>query len=137
MTSMWSEMNPTGASTTAVLPPAAISASASLTSGSSHGTRGGPDREQYTSRHGNSRPSTAAAPSATSRATSSCCRAYDAGRATPDDASIAFGIEWVTNTRSASAASPVTSNSPNAATTASTFARTNPGVLKSVSYTHL
>ena len=45
-TSMWSETNPIGATTTSVTPSAASSSSRSLTSGSSHGWDGGPEREQ-------------------------------------------------------------------------------------------
>jgi selenocysteine lyase/cysteine desulfurase len=46
MTSMWSLMNPTGTTTTAGHPSACRAARWSPMSGSSHGTCGGPDREQ-------------------------------------------------------------------------------------------
>ena len=45
-TSMWSETNPTGTSTTPGAPSAASAVRWSLTSGSSQGTDGGPEREQ-------------------------------------------------------------------------------------------
>ncbi|OLT23659.1 hypothetical protein BJF81_09915 [Ornithinimicrobium sp. CNJ-824] len=45
-TSMWSETKPIGASTTCRTPRPASSRRWSLTSGSSHGWEGGPDREQ-------------------------------------------------------------------------------------------
>ena len=45
-TSMWSETNPTGTITTPGVPDLASVSRWSLTSGSSHGTSGGPDREQ-------------------------------------------------------------------------------------------
>ena len=43
-TSMWSDTNPTGMTTTAAVPDLASSPRWSLTSGSSHGTDGGPLR---------------------------------------------------------------------------------------------
>ena len=56
ITSMWSEMKPIGTSTTSVVPAAASSARASLTSGSSHGTDGGPLRDWKTRSHGSAIP---------------------------------------------------------------------------------
>ena len=72
MTSMWSEMNPIGASTTSVAPAAANSRTASFTSGSSHGIVGGPLRDWKTSSHGFVIPVAAAIPSATCSATQRC-----------------------------------------------------------------
>ena len=46
MTSMWSETKPIGTSTTAGTPSVASSSRWSLTSGSSHGVCGEPEREQ-------------------------------------------------------------------------------------------
>src|SRR6188472_4409217 len=48
MTSMWSETKPIGISTTEVTPSPASFSRWSLTSGSSHDTCGGPEREQNT-----------------------------------------------------------------------------------------
>ena len=46
MTSMWSETKPIGTITTPLARRFASASRWSLTSGSSHGTCGGPDREQ-------------------------------------------------------------------------------------------
>ena len=46
MTSMWSDTNPIGTSTTSDTPSVASSSRWSLTSGSSHGVDGAPEREQ-------------------------------------------------------------------------------------------
>ena len=46
MTSMWSDTKPIGTSTTWLTPSLASSSRWSLTSGSSHGVEGAPEREQ-------------------------------------------------------------------------------------------
>ena len=46
MTSMWSDTKPIGTVTTALSPASARAVSRSLTSGSSQGWVGGPEREQ-------------------------------------------------------------------------------------------
>src|SRR5690606_1332549 len=67
-TSMWSDTNPTGMTTTALVPCAASSTIASLTSGSSHGVVGAPLRDWYTSDHGTSANRAARPPVPTSLA---------------------------------------------------------------------
>src|SRR5699024_5100561 len=71
-TSMWSETNPIGASTTFACPAAARSARWSLMSGSSHRVDGAPAREQYEREEVMFAPSARSSPSMTAR-TSSCC----------------------------------------------------------------
>src|SRR5690625_1246758 len=71
-TSMWSEMKPMGAITTRDTPSAASWARWSLMSGSSHGVRGSPEREQYDSEEVSVTPSARKVSSMTWR-TDSCC----------------------------------------------------------------
>src|SRR5674476_177279 len=69
-----------GTTTTSVVPSAASSARASLTSGSSHGVAGGPLRDWYTSRQGGaSTPARRAAPATAVFATTRCWAAYIPG----------------------------------------------------------
>ncbi|MFN8171703.1 MAG: hypothetical protein U0R65_07540 [Candidatus Nanopelagicales bacterium] len=69
---MWSLTNPIGTTTTAVAPSAATSASASATSGTSHGTCGGPLREEKTRRHDGTGTPASATPAITRSATTVC-----------------------------------------------------------------
>src|SRR6185437_10078951 len=69
-TSTWSETKPIGDTTTAAVPAAASAARWSLTSGSSQGTDGGPDRDCQTTSNSAPGPRTA---SATSRDASRSC----------------------------------------------------------------
>ena len=123
-TSMWSETKPIGDRTTAWTPRPDSSCSRSLTSGSSQGWLGGPDREQYARSHSTGRPRRSATAAATVAATSRCCAAYD-GPASPEASSMVDGMEWVTKTSRAPCGTV-----PNASVTASTLASTKPGWLK-------
>src|SRR5665648_877295 len=94
-----------GTITTSVVPPAASSVRASLTSGSSHGVAADPLRDWYTSRQGGtSTPARRAAPAAAAFATTRCCAAYipgwpDSGAghsgSGPDVRAMDDGMEWV------------------------------------------
>src|SRR6478736_2652202 len=132
---MWSDTKPIGDMTTAVVPASARSASTSLMSGSSQGCDGGPEREQNARLQSGDTPSSAATSCTTSRQ-ASWCWAWYPGRAAAEPASIASGIECVTNSSGASAATSATgrptcaASSVNASTTASALARTKPGSLK-------
>ena len=70
---MWSEMKPMGAATTPATPSAWTSGIRSLTSGSSHGMCGAPEREQNVSSQARSSPSAVEASAATAAATRRCC----------------------------------------------------------------
>jgi hypothetical protein len=117
---MWSATKPIGTSTTPVTPRSESSSRWSLTSGSSHGWLGGPEREQYASDHC-SRPRL----SDTSRATDRCWRSYRPQPGPPLASFICSGTEWVTKTTCASGPT-----SASAAFVYSVKSSTNTGWLK-------
>ncbi len=112
---MWSETNPIGTSTT---DPASILRRWSHTSGSSHGTCGGPLRDCHTRSHGWSRPS--------ARLTSSALLRSCASYSPPDGpavSAIETGMLWAVKTSRASSRPSRSS----AARVRSAIAATNPG----------
>jgi hypothetical protein len=124
MTSRWSLMKPIGKRTTAVSPSFARVRRWSLTSGSSHGTDGGPLRLCHT--RSNGRPGAVSATTRSAAAISSASYAPPAGPAT---AAMASGMLCAVAT---SRAVPRTSSGSEAiaAASASALACTKPGLSK-------
>ena len=125
---MWSETKPMGTITAALAPSLASSSRWSLTSGSSHGTCGGPDREQNTSREGCLRATSWRTRSATTVAADRCWPRYARPQG-PLRSFMSTGIEWVTNTRWAPLRTS-SGRSARAARVASTTGSMNRGWLK-------